>query len=365
MNGREGATALVVDAHASKGPKSASAVFYNPAMSLDRDLCILFTRYAYAQGCRTFLDGLGATGIRAIRIRQDLPDNAHITVNEKNPISVSAINKQAALNNVTLEILNEDVRTLLHQRRFDYIDIDPYGSPATYAHATLAAAKRTGYVAITATDKATLCGVHPKACRRRYDAINRRGEAMKEIGLRILIGFFVRIAAIYDLAAIPVFSYSYDHYFRAYLQLREGAHRADAALGQIGWAGWHNGWQIAEITQPFPDTMLGPLWLGPLLDAKIVNSMMQQAPDAPLDRPRAVHLLLSTLHNETDAPPLYYESSRRCKHLRIPQPSMRAVQDVLHTIGFPAIRTHFDPSGLKTNASLAVIEQAFQQITAD
>jgi len=44
---------------------------------------------------------------------------------------------------------------------------------------------------------------------------------------------------------------------------------------------------------------------------------------------------------------------------------MRAVQDVLHTIGFPAIRTHFDPSGLKTNASLAVIEQAFQQITAD
>jgi len=365
MTGREGATALVVDTHKSHGPKPASPAFYNPAMSLDRDLCILFSRYAYAQGCRTFLDGLGATGIRAIRIRQNLPDNAQITVNDKNPLSVSAINKLAALNNVTLEILNEDVRALLHQRRFDYVDVDPYGSPAPYAHAALAAAKRTGYVAITATDKATLCGVHPKACRRRYDAINRRGEAMKEIGLRILIGFFVRIAAIYDLEAVPVFSYSYDHYFRAYLRLREGAHRADAALGKIGWAGWHNGWQIAEIMHPFSNTLFGPLWLGPLLDAEAVNYMVQQASDVVLDRPRTVRRLLTTLHSEIDAAPLYYESSCRCKHLHITQPSMRDVQDMLRSIGFSAIRTHFDPSGLKTNATLAVIEQTFQQVLAD
>ena len=361
MTVREGAAALTVHSQPSRGPGSASAQFYNPAMSLDRDLSCLFSHYAYAQGCRTFLDGLGATGVRGIRMAQALPDDTQITINERHPASVQVIEEQAVLNNVTPEILNQDVRVLLSTRRFDYVDIDPYGSPAPFVSGAMAAATRTRYVAVTATDKATLCGVHPAACWRRYGAVNCKGEAMKEVGLRILIGFLARVAASYEVGIVPVFAYSYDHYFRVYVRLHAGARHADEALAHIGWVGWDDGWQVADFRDIRPPAWRGPVWHGPLLEGAVVTALARRAPDVPLARPREVRRLLHLLTTEIDAPPLYYEGRRRCRHLKIPQPAMAPVRAGLSVEGSMAVKTHFDPDGLKPDASLTVLEHLLQQ----
>jgi tRNA (guanine26-N2/guanine27-N2)-dimethyltransferase len=316
----------------------------------------------YEQGCRTFLDGLGATGIRGIRMALALPADTQVTINEINPYSLQLITDQAALNHVTPEILNQDVRSLLSCRRFDYVDIDPYGSPAPFVHAAFAAAKRTSYAAVTATDKATLCGVHPAACWRRYGAVNRRGEAMKELGLRVLIGHLVRVAASHEVGAIPLISYSYDHYFRVYLRLREGARHADEALSHIGWVGWDDGWVVAGFDAPRPQDWRGPMWNGPLLEAPVVRSMAQSLSDVLLDRPREVRRLLRLLSTEAVAPSLYYECGRRCHHLGMPQPAIAAVFAELDTLGYQAMKTHFDPDGFKTDAPLTALEQVFRQV---
>ncbi|MDD3492957.1 MAG: tRNA (guanine(26)-N(2))-dimethyltransferase [Candidatus Thermoplasmatota archaeon] len=364
MTVREGPTKLMVDSTGRRGPGRRGAAFYNPAMAPDRDLCVLFGHYAARQGCRNFLDGLAATGVRGIRLAHEVDGDIRVTLCEVNPASFELIGRQAALNGVEVEAVNRDVRILLHGRRFDYVDIDPYGSPAPYVPAALAGLKRHGFAAFTATDKATLCGVHPEACRRRYHAVGRRGPAMKEVGLRILTGYLVREAAGRDLGATPVFAYSHDHYFRVYLHLREGARRADRALQQVGWAGWdREGWRLARFDDRRPANWLGPLWTGPLQDKKAVSFMAGKAGECNLARPREVRRLLHLVGDEVDAPPLYYRAGALCKSLGIPQPPLGEVLDSLRQRGYRAVRTHCDPDALKTDAPLEAVEEIFVELS--
>lgn len=359
MMAGEGATELVVEEPpARKGPGRRGAAFYNPAMALDRDLCVLFGHYASGRGCRSFLDGLGATGVRGIRLAHEVDGDISVTICEVNPASFDLIGKQAALNGVTVEAVNEDVRVLLHRRRFSYVDIDPYGSPVPFVPAALAGLQRHSFAAFTATDKATLCGVHPEACRRRYHAVSHRNPAMKEVGLRILTGYLVREAAGRDLEATPLFAYSHDHYFRVYLRLREGARRADQALQQVGWAGLEkDGWHLTHFDHKRPRNWLGPLWTGPLQDSTVVSFMARKAGECALARPREVRRLLHVMAEETNAPPLYHPVGALCKSLGIPQPPLGEVMNSLRQKGYRAVRTHCDPDALKTDAPLEVLRE--------
>ncbi len=363
MRAQEGATFFAADGAATgKGPASKQAGFYNPAMALDRDLCVLFCEHAAGEGCTSFLDGLGATGIRGIRMANEVTADVEVTVNDVNPVSCTAMRDNAAMNDVDVTICNQDVRVLLHRERYDYVDVDPYGSPAPYVHAALDGLYRRGYAAFTATDKATLCGVHPKACRRRYDAVPRRGMAMKELGLRILLGFIVRAAAGRDYGAAPVFAYSYDHYFRVYLRLHKGARRGNSSLDHVGWAGYDDGWHLMPYDACRMENRTGPLWTGPLYDAAVVAAMLRLLPDKPLAAPRRTRRLLETIAGEVDAPPLYYEAGMLCSRHGLTQPPMDAVLGALHDEGCRAVRTHFSPDAIKTDASEHAVAAVFEHL---
>ena len=64
-------------------------------------------------------------------------------------------------------------------------------SPVGFIDSALRSIKNGGIIACTATDTATLCGVYPKVCIRRYGAIPFHSVVMKEIGLRILTWFYL------------------------------------------------------------------------------------------------------------------------------------------------------------------------------
>ena len=68
---------------------------------------------------------------------------------------------------------------------FDYIDVDPFGSPNPFLDAAIKRIARDGILAVTATDTAPLCGTYTNACRRKYWAVPLRNELMHEIGIRI------------------------------------------------------------------------------------------------------------------------------------------------------------------------------------
>jgi len=208
---------------------------------------------------------------------------------------------------------------------------------------------RRGYLGVTATDKAPLSGVYPKACFRKYLGRPIRTEYSPEVGLRILIGFCVRSAAKHELGANPLVSFSCQHYFRIYLRMEQGANKADEALKNIGYV-CHDkatGERLCSES-PIPEYLnAGPLWMGPLLDERTVSELKSRP---YIDE--SVRKMVEIWKEEVRAPPLYYTTDELAKMLKISPPPLGDLIEKLRAQGHFASRTHFIPTGLKTNATM-------------
>ena len=107
-----------------------------------------------------------------------------VTINDRNAEAVALIRRNAEHAGVTPEICAADINCLLSDRKFDAVDIDPFGTPAPFIDS---AARGTGrYLMVTATDTAPLCGAHRKAGVRRYFSAALNNEYHAETGLRVL-----------------------------------------------------------------------------------------------------------------------------------------------------------------------------------
>ena len=62
--------------------------------------------------------------------------------------------------------MNRDV-----DKRFDIVDIDPYGGANIFLDAAVQSVKDGGLLCVTCTDMAVLCGNHPEACFAKYGAM--------------------------------------------------------------------------------------------------------------------------------------------------------------------------------------------------
>jgi tRNA (guanine26-N2/guanine27-N2)-dimethyltransferase len=112
--------------------------------------------------------------------------------------------------------VHEDANLLLSRhaaprKRFDFIDIDPFGPPVPYLDSAVRALRDGGMLAMTATDMAPLCGVHPKACIRKYGGKPLRTEYCHELAVRLLVGCLVMTAAKHAIGVKVAFSHSKDH----------------------------------------------------------------------------------------------------------------------------------------------------------
>lgn len=239
-------------------------VFYNPAMSLNRDISVLLLNSVNKNNLQ-IADPLAATGVRSIRFLKELNKNKikNISINDHNKDAVDLIKQNMALNkipyknNSKITIQNQDANLfLLNSNGFDYVDIDPFGNPNYFLDSASKRLSRDGILAVTATDTSALCGTFPKACLRKYWAMPKRDAIMHETGLRILIRKIQLIAAQYDKALVPIFSYSKEHYMRVFLKNEKGKNKVDGILNLHGC---------------FNEA--GPMWLGDLWDKKLANSI--------------------------------------------------------------------------------------------
>jgi len=188
----EGKTEVLVfkDKLTKKGPGSKNKVpFYNPTMELNRDLSILINQWLVNNNEKPMhiLDGLAASGIRGIRLANELEGDFDVTINDWSEDAYALIKKnleRCGLKNVVAS--NRNLNTLLSEERFHYIDVDPFGSPVYFIDSAIRGIYNNGIIACTATDTATLCGVYPKVCLRRYGVRSFHSLVMHEIGLRIL-----------------------------------------------------------------------------------------------------------------------------------------------------------------------------------
>jgi len=327
------------------GPGKRKAGFYNPTWKFDRDLQILFSKYAYERGARKFLDGMAATGIRGIRIKKEIED-IEVDINDFNKSSYKIILENVKKNEIEASVLNEEFCSLLSRKKYDYVDLDPYGSPAPYIPCIFRGINRRAFISVSATDTATLNGIFKKACIRRYGAIPLRMQGKKEIGLRILIGFISRIAAIYEYEFIPKISYSHSHYFRIYGCAEKGAKKSDESMKKIGWVYWENGWKIKRFEGIPSKKFAGPLWIDKLHDTSLL-----------LTFPKMKMLNLFIEENSINLP--YYESNVVAREIKARQPPIKKLIEKLKSMGYNATRTHFGGGAFKTDAPYDVILQIF------
>ena len=190
------------------------------------------------------LDAMSATGLRAIRYALEVPEVGSITANDKDPDAVEAIRSNVALSQVPdgkVHAVESDAVSLMLARAgagelFDFIDLDPFGSPAALLSAALHALRPGGMLAVTATDMRVLCGNQPEVCFSRYGSMSLRGPYAKEMAIRILLHAIRTAAAPLGRTVEPVVSVYMDFYVRVFVRVwpnRAGALRTCLHSGNV------------------------------------------------------------------------------------------------------------------------------------
>jgi len=368
------------------GPSKAP-VFYNPLMELNRDLAVLALQTYQRMVKRTVsaCEPLTGCGVRGVRLAKEVEGVRKVVINDISPEAAKLAQFNVRKNRVAerVEVLNEDANLLLSEyaaprKRFDYVDVDPFGSPSPYMDSAVRALRNGGLLALTATDMAPLCGVHPKACVRKYGGKPLRTEYCHELALRLLIGSTAMAAAKHDIGLRVVFSYSAYNYVRTYAILSYGAKEADKNVQALGYIlhcfeCFHR--ETAEGTVPLlkRDCLecgsrlhaAGPLWLSEMWDERFCVQMQREGKEKNLRRRGEILSLLSLVIKEAEAPITYYVVDKLCDRLGLPVPPMSRIVAELRKAGFKAAPTHFSTKAVRTDATANVMREILAKLVAE
>ncbi len=358
----EGTTSAYVPKQETKqkGPgKKQGLPFYNPAMELNRDFSIALVQWFIQTAKKkhvSLLDGLAATGIRGIRFVHELSGSFDVTINDWSKEAYAVILKNAAYTKSDLLCCtHEDLNQLLLKQSFDYIDVDPFGSPVLFIDAAMKSINHQGILAVSATDTAALCGVYPKVCKRRYGADSYHGSEMHEIGLRILLGFLAREAAKHDYGIQPILSYKTDHYFRLYLQVLHNVEWANRTAHHI---------QCIPRSALFPydstdDSTVGPLWTGKIHSKENIKEIKKIVEKKQLGSKKKMLKLLSIFEEEAEAPMGYFTTDDLGSLVHCSPPKLDQLWNTFRRKKIPIYKTQFNPTGFKTPASIQEVKDLY------
>lgn len=343
---------------ATRGPgaKEPGEVFFNPAMAVNRDLACLLMRVAARDGW-SVLDGLAATGVRGLRYALETGVALQAEWNDWNPAAARLIAENAKRNGVEPRVENRSLAALLHERVWNAVDVDPYGSPAPFLDAASRAVRHGGLLGLTATDTMALAGVYPAVALRRYHGLPMHGELGHEIALRLLAAAAVRAGARHDVGYAPVLAHATDYYYRVVLRASRGATRADAAMTQLGHAffcracGERGMAELRACPRCGGATQVaGPLWAGPLVDAEVADEMAARESEATFARGEESRGLLGLLREESRAPPLFFDLHKSAQRVGVGSGSPARIVASLRERGYSTWRVHFNPLALRTDA---------------
>ena len=356
---------------------SLTPVFYNPRMEPCRDISVSVVQILAneIEGLRV-CDPLAGVGARGIRYAKEVRGVPKVLVNDYSIEAFELIKRNAELNGLgsVIEVRREDANALLWRNRgwFDFVDLDPFGSPAPFIDAACAAIARRGILAMTATDTAPLSGTHAAACLRRYGAKPIKTEYCHESGVRILIGFSQRVAGKHDLALLPVFAHSTQHYFRVYLRARKGAQRTDEVLRQLGYVSHCSACGRRVLTYGIAPKLpsacecgnrlvhAGPMWLGKLMDQKFVNEVVGDLALRNFKLEKQELTLLYQCAEEAEGPPMFYDVHELARRTGAQPPKIVELIAKLRGRGYFASRTHFSGTGFRTDAPMDEIIKIFK-----
>ena len=364
---------------------SKAPVFYNPVMEFNRDLTVLaFKAYQHMVNHEiSICEPFTSQGIRGIRFAVEVDGVSKVLLSDINTTALELAKHNVQLNKLENKITlkHKDANCVLScnaspKKRFDIVDIDPFGTPVPYLDSAFRALKNKGLLAATATDLAPLCGVHAKACVRKYGGKPMRTEYCHELAVRLLAGCMASVAAKHDIGIHVLFSHSSDHYIRVYAQIAYGCQKADESLKNTGYIlhcfnclHRETANKIFGKSDVCPECgskmeHAGPLWTGSISDQGFIEQIIKENQNTAFRNSAKITKLLSLTKNEATAPTTYYVIDKLSGKLKLPAPSVQAFLTAIHDNGFQAVPTHFNTRGIKTDAPALTMHRLLKEIVA-
>ena len=348
-------------------PDKDSEVFYNTEMLLNRDISEIAARVFKDQvelDEFRICDPMAASGIRGFRY-SDTADKLHLC--DTKPAAIESIEKGLEANNIEAEVHHEDANIVLSRYRnfFHIIDVDPFGPFTKFLDSTARAASHTGFVGLTATDNGAASGSYATVCERRYGSKPLRESFMHEIGLRIYIKEAFRNFARFDKCFDPKICFQERHYARVMGRVTESKSRTNRSLDKIGKLSfcpecrWRKLEKVQECGYCGNQEMkyAGPLWTGAIGDQRFTEKMIEEMPEEwgeSLD-------FLEKFHSECAIRTPFYDIHDMSSEVGVQAPKTDKVLENLREKGYIISRTHFESTGIRTDAPFEDVREAIRK----
>jgi tRNA (guanine26-N2/guanine27-N2)-dimethyltransferase len=300
--------------HMPRGPaKRTGPGFLNPAMAPARTRSVMLLADALEhewlvkeQRPIRALDALCATGVRIRRWRNEIPaelqHRLRITANDLDEFALAWAQTSHEQHPPEQPVEHEpeddrhgqtstavfdngvhfqrlDARMAMVGAAYQWVDLDPFGSPIQFLDAALQSLSRTGVVEVTATDTAALTGSSPSSQARRYQAKGLVDAYAHDDAVRLLIATVATTAARLDKVVTPLLALFDGHHVRISLLVRTSKSEATAIRKSIGWRVRCKDVPYRFVQHPSPEDLpnaSGPLWIGPMWHSDIAGRMTEE-----------------------------------------------------------------------------------------
>lgn len=319
------------------------------------------------------------TGIRSFRYFLEVGGVAEALLND---ISTPAL--ETARHNAARLGLDRRIRfyhmeannfhyTLKLEELFPHVlDLDAFGSPVPFLDSAFHAVRDGGFLYITATDLAALCGIDRRSAFNHYAALTVQTEFCHETGARVFVRTVVRAGARRKFRVIPLFTLFDGYALRGFFFTIHGRYDLDPrSEGFLGICpACHTVWSVPfsgkDLCNRCPRCgeeawMAGPLWLWDLHHPGFLEAM-ETAGRSLGTLSRRFFRVIRRMREEVGLPPFFYTTTAVADRLDLSQPPLAEVLEALRQRGYAARRTHFHGTGFKTTAPYAEVAEVFRQL---
>ena len=364
-------------------------VFYNKRMQLNRDISVLFlAAYMKKNPIDLMCEPLTGSGVRTLRYLNECPGEFSAEMFDVNPLAVEMVQKNIELLSLEKRALVKkgDAKVLLmtesRGKRFDYVDVDPFGSPAPYLNAAIQSLNPRGaLLALTATDMPALCGVYPRVALRKYGGSSIRAPFSHEIAVRLLVGLTYSVAGMNDRSISPLAALSTDHYIRVWFRIKADRITSNRQADSMGFMRYCPNCMHAEsvsLRAFSPDSgfqhqkencdgkvrAAGPLWIANIYDSEFLNLAGGMLPDYEDSFHKRVPRLLDLMKKECGLMKYaYVDLHELCDLHNLVPPKTAAVMEELRNMDYKVSQTHFRPTAIRTNSPVSKVVHTIRKLT--
>ena len=359
----EGGVLLDVPARSLSSPYH-SPVFFNPTMRFSRSMSSLAVGVLKP---KKILDGLCASGARGLRYAKENAGVEKVFFVDANPTVIPFIKNNASLIRLGMkaEVAWSDFNDfcLSHESEFDFVEIDPFGTPAPFLDPALVCLKKPGVLSMTSTDLANLVKKNAPTLRD-YGAKPLYNEFSHETALRILLGFAARKAYARKLSVKPLLCYYEGHHAKVIARVSRGKEDANA-IGFVSYCDACLSRFEGKRSKCFGcgNRLLyaGPLWMKDFCDKPFLKKLAALNGKRDYEDKKKIGKTLLLLEKEQGFPPWFFDVHAVADKFGLAVgKKMDAVLEGLEKRNFKSVKTHFEPVGVKTDASVKEIKKVLQ-----